>query len=175
MSRRIDALKFGVPILLSVTVVYFGFGGEIAKVSSCESTVTKYVTAEYSEVSTSIDIEGNLTTDTEYWSKQASNKNTVATLNGEVSFVSGRFEVYESNGYSYPRMPDHDISMKLDSNFDRFAFHDQRNLSVGIVTVLDGEHSSFDDPITKTKSCIDKLNSHVYIKTWYGITYSSEF
>lgn len=174
MDRK-EVLIITVSVASISAFIYFGFGGEIAVISKCESTVSKYVTAEYSETTVGIDMEGNAYTDTDYWSEPASAVNTVTTVNGENIIVNGNFNYTESSGYFSPDMPRHDVSMKSDYDFDNFQFHNDKNLKVSIKSIDTGEYGYFQDPISKTAICIDKLDSHVYIETWYTITYSSDF
>jgi len=137
-----------------VVLVWFGFGEETYRITQCQSTVSKYVTAEMSELST--DFEGNLEVD--YWSEQASEVYTESVIN-EMPV--------------YPPMPPHDKSFKNDSDFDNFRFHTDTKLTVRGTNSL-GD-TSFTQHISKAESCLDRLEQFISVDTWYTITYSSDF
>lgn len=145
--------------ILSIGVfVFVGFDVKQYKIDSCESTISKYVTAEYSETSLEIDYEGKTYMDTDYWSEQASAVNGVSFIN-EVPV--------------YPEMPAHDLSMSKGRNFDRFKYHTDTNLTISASNLLD--NVTFKEPIGQAAQCIKSLNEFADIKTWWTIAYSSDF
>jgi len=158
--------------LLFTVVVFAGLSEKMYKVAECRATVNRYVTAEYSETSTSIDFEGNLSVDTDYWSEPASNTHRITTVNGELA--SSDFEG-SSVSYQafYPPMPQWDNSMRRHADFDNFKKHTDTNLTVFIK--LNEESDYFSNPISDNPKCIGKLNNTIIVDTWYGITYGSEF
>lgn len=139
-------------------LVWLGFGTEPYRVDVCRSTVSKYVTAEFSELVTGIDFEGKIYTELDTWSDAASNVFTETVVN-EAPF--------------YPPMPEHDTTIKSEPNFDNFRFHTETKFTVEAYN--DNDRTSFDDDITKAPSCISKLGKNVMVNTWWTLTYSSDF
>ena len=135
-------------------LVWFGFGEETYRITQCQSTVSKYVTAEMS--SYELNFEGEFEHD--YWSEQASEVYTESVIN-EMPV--------------YPPMPPHDKSFKRDSDFDRFSFHTDSKLTVRGINSLGA--TSFTQSISKAESCLDRLEEFISVDTWYTITYSSDF
>ena len=125
--------------------VYLGFGEEGFKVESCTATVSKYVTAEFSD--------GD-----DWWSEAVSPVHTITKYN----------EMPE-----YPTMPAYDKSEGVGWEFDRFEFHVDEKLSIH---ALNGKESTtFTDKIHKTSQCLDNLGFYIKVKTWWYITYGSDF
>lgn len=149
--------------------IFCGYGTEINKVSDCVTTVKKYVTAEYSDIDCGIDFEGNSYCDTDHWSEPASDTFEIVTVNGIISYKKGVFEEGFNNGYYFPPMPLHDKSMKSQSDFDSFADHIDSKLEVQT------EKNRFTEPVHKTESCLKKIGGRIFVKTWYGISYGSDF
>jgi len=151
-------------ILIASSVVGFaafvglGFNTTSYQIDTCTSKVSKYVTAEYSELETGIDMNGDFYSETNYWSEPAS----------EV-FI----EVVTNSTPVYPPMPAHDTSMRRESDFDNFKFHTDASLTV---SGFDEEgRTVFTENISKATSCLNKLDAVVEVKTWYTITYGSNF
>lgn len=144
-------------VALAIFVV-LGFGSDDYKITSCYSTVYKYVTAEYSETTFGIDSEGMPTTDTSYWSEPAS-------------------EVYSENAINdivaYPPMPPHNKALANDHDFDNFQFHTDTNLLIRASNTE--EKTSFNEAISKAAGCINNINTTVVVKTWWTITYGTDF
>lgn len=138
--------------------IYAGFDTREYQVDVCRSTVSKYVTAEFSEVITGIDMEGDIYTEVDYWSDQASEVHT-ETVSNERPF--------------YPDMPEHDVSIKNESNFDSFKFHVDTKLTVEAFN--DDERTSFNEEITKSEGCLNMIGNNVAVKRWWSITYGSDF
>lgn len=145
-------------LCVATIIVCAGFNTKMYKVAACTSTVTKYVTAEYSEMTSGIDMDGDLYTETDYWSEPAS-------------------EVYSIKKYNelpeYPPMPEHNTSMKRDFHFDNFQFH--TDTKVEVAASSPGDTTMFTVGISKAAHCISKLESDVEVDTWYTITYNSDF
>jgi len=145
-------------VIVLLVFAGLGFGDEIFKVETCTARVSKYVTAEFSETTTSTDSEGNPTIDTDYWSEAVSPVNTISKLNAMPE---------------YPEMPDYDRSAKNDYDFDRFEFHTDATLTT---YATNGEESTvFTDGIHKTAACLNTIGAVVVVKTWWFITYGSDF
>lgn len=145
-------------LVIAMAVTFSGFSQEMYKVNECHSIVTKYVTAEYSETTTSLDMDGNVSTDTDYWSEPASEVYSITKVN----------ELPE-----YPPMPTHDISMKREFDFDNFKFH--TDASVKVLASQMKNKTQFSVGINQAGKCIAKVDSVVIVDTWYSITYSSNF
>ena len=145
-------------VLVLLLLIWAGFSQRMYTVISCSSTVSRYVTAEYSETYVSVDMEGMPTTEYNYYSSPASEVYTITKIN----------EMPE-----YPPMPDHDTSMGTDFDFDNFQFHTDTNLAV--LAKDAGGSTAFSTSISKAKSCIESINHAVIVDTWYTITYSSDF
>lgn len=166
--------KLKVVILVGLILLFcFGFKSKEATITECKSTVTKYVTAEFSELVTGIDFEGNFYTATDSWSDDASLKFTSVTIDGDLNSSNYNFNNTQSNGYYLPPMPKHDGNMSKTPNFDRFRYHNDSNLKVSIYS--DGERDYFNDPIGFTEKCINKLQTAITVKNWYFISYGSEW
>lgn len=144
-------------VLLGV-LVWFGFDVEEYQVDVCRSTVSKYVTAEFSEIVSGIDFEGNFYTEIDSWSDQASDVFTETVVNEIIV---------------YPPMPDHDKTLSREVNFDNFRFHTDKKFTVEAFNVE--SRTSFDDDISKAGACIKNLDTYVDVKTWWTITYASDF
>jgi len=157
-----DAQRNLAVIACLLIFIGLGFGDEIFKVETCTARVSKYVTAEYSEdyTATHIDGDGNVSTslETRYWSRNVSQVNTISKLN----------EMPE-----YPEMPNYDMSAADDYDFDRFQFHSDETLTTYATA---GEESTvFTDGINKTAACLNTIGAVVVVKTWWFITYGSDF
>lgn len=163
----------GIAVIFLLTIFIFsGFSEKMYQVAECRATVNRYVTAEYSETSVSMDMDGNIYTDTDYWSEPASDTYRIITINGELasSDFKGSSVSYKS---FYPPMPQWDKSMSSHTDFDSFRKHTDTDLKVLIK--LNGESDRFSSPISDNPNCIAKLNGTIIVDTWYGITYDSEF
>lgn len=158
MKYDLSNLKKPALIVSAVAVIAgsaAGLGSTVMMIDECSSTVTRYVTAEYSEVS--VNFDGEVEVDS--WSEKASKVNSITTVN----------ELPE-----YPKMPPHDKRMSNGADFDKFKFHTDTNLSVVASSYANGV-VYFEDPIHKAGSCVSKLGEPVDVKTWYGMTYGSDF
>ena len=150
-----------------------GFGSSKSIVQNCTATVKRYVTAENSEptVEPSSDGEGRMTvcTDTDYWSEPASVVLSVTTVDGEILNTSEVAEV--KYGVGFPPMPPHDTSMSMVLDFDRFQYHTDTSLYIGIKDAV-GRLDKVSKSISYNQKCIDNLKQIVPVSTWYGINYS---
>lgn len=153
-TDRKSLIVSAIAFVVSSTAIYAGYSKNMSVLKECHASVKRYVTAEYSEVSTSIDMEGNVSTSTDFWSEPASEVYSTLKIN----------ELPE-----YPPMPSKWLEMRRDYGFDNFQEHTDTNLK--IVT----GNTSFSEPIGDTKKCLDKLNQVIIVKTWYGISYGSEW
>lgn len=163
-----------ISILMCICVaVYLGFGKDIAKVTGCIAEVKKYVTAEYSEVSTYLDSEGVMQVETDYWSEAASDVHKTTTVNGDLYTSSTGNNVTLVGVNYYPPMPQHDTGLSRGAGFDRFKKHTDTKLTISNEGL--GKHDSFVEGIGSSAKCLSKLNKFITINTWYGISYSSDF
>ena len=144
--------------------IYFGFDYKLDRILSCHASVTKYVTAEYSE--TTLGFEGQLETD--YWSDPASEVYRVSFSNGGAPTTSHDMELTGTGNLYYPPMPApyKDYSRV---GFDGFQQHTKTSLEVYI------QGSSFSEPLSKYPECVDKIDRFARIDTWYGFSYASNF
>lgn len=156
-----------------VFLIWFGFGESKADITKCESTVTKYVTAEFSEFVTGIDMDGDVYTELDSWSDAASLIFITVSVDGYLESNSHNFNVNELSGYFSPPMPEHNIKAKREPHFDNFRYHNQGNLK--IYTYSNDGYDSFNDPIGLTSKCISKLQTEIIVKQWYSISYGSEW
>jgi hypothetical protein len=173
-SRNIKILLISIiTVILSITI-WNGFDQDSALVKRCVVHTEKYVTAEYSDEECSTDMDGILTCDTDYWSKDASDRWTATTVNNElVSTNVNKDEVVKTAyGYYETNTPPHDLSLKKDFDFDNFEKHATRNLTVYINR--NGKTDTFSEDPSQNPQCIKKFNhgDNITIKTWYGISYS---
>ncbi len=111
--------------------------------------------------------------DTDYWSEAASEVFVVVTTNGELS--TRGLQTTIQYGAHYPPMPPHNTRMRRDMDFDNFSFKTKAELKVHVTDEITGESSTFSDPISSNPRCVEKLNQFISVKTWYGITFGSDF
>ncbi len=71
------------------------------------------------------------------------------SVNGYLESSNYDFNEVERNGYFEPPMPKHDTSVKEESNFDSFRYHNKGSLK--IYTYNDDGYDNFSDPINLTK------------------------
>lgn len=161
--------------LTACFLVWFGFGTEYAKVNTCQAIVTKKVTAEFSEVTSSLNADGTISTDIDSWSEDASPTYKVVTDNGDVSYISHNFDLTRSGDVYWPPMPKHDPSFSRDLDFDNFKYRTDSTLKVYTTFTISGEPSVFTEPVSRYGKCLNKLQNYIQVKTWYGISYSSDF
>ena len=171
----------GIGATVAFGAIWFGFDHTSGVITDCAATVSTYVTAEYSETvtETSTDADGNLvtTTSTNYWSNLASEVYTTTTVtnaNGQSLHVNHDFDNTLKYSAYYPPMPEYDRSLSNDFHFYNFKFHTDASITV-YSELIDGTSTKFSDTITKNTLCINNIDSYAIIKTWYGITYSSDF
>ena len=149
---------FGICAAVLAIFIWLGFGSADYKIDTCYSTVSRYVTAEYSETTIGIDMEGDTYMETDYWSEPASEVYAEDALNEHVV---------------YPPMPKHYKSMASDYDFDSFQFHTDTNL---LIRASNTEESTrFNESISQVAGCLNNLNTTVVVKTWWTITYGTDF
>lgn len=162
--------------LLAAGATWFGFDHTYGKVLECKITSEAWVTAEYSEYSTYVNADGTVGSQTDYWSEPASERYTAITRNGELTGVYGHFEpIRTGNNYYKPPMPAWDGSMSNDPDFDNFEQRRESKLTVTTHLTVEDVSSTFTSSARKNTMCLDKLDNYIQVKTWYGITYDSEF
>lgn len=160
-----------------VSVIGFGFDSKHATIDSCDSVVTKWVEADFSETTTSIcwDMEDGSAytcTETDYWSIDASIRSEVISANGKL--IRGDSAGLSKFGNHVPDMPPYDSSIARMSNFDRFSEHTHAVFTV-YITDREGVEDEFTSEFEHYRSCTDLLGKETEIKTWYGITFNSNF
>lgn len=163
----------GLAVIAILILVVLGFDKRTATLEDCWGSVSTYVTAEFSEMSTEVDSEGNLYTDWDHWSEPASVVNKVVTHNGTLFSINGNFTTKESAGTWYPPIPDKWDVMRKDASFDDFKNHIDATLRVHVREHVSGEKSDIGQNVRKANSCIERLDSIIIVSTWYGITFSS--
>lgn len=158
-----------------VGFVWYGFGEDQGIVQECEVIVQKYVTAEYSEYSCGLDMEGNTSCDTDYWSEEASDTFKVVTLNNQIAYSNVEDEWISQSTYGFyePPMPPHDVSMKKDFDFDNFQNH--RDVTMRVYVERKGEKDYFTESESYHNTCntMREKQGFITIKTWYGISYGA--
>jgi len=176
MIRELEENKVVIiVVLLSIAIFFYGFDSKDSLVKRCDSTYSKYVVANYSETTMAIDMDGNVYSDYDSWTEPASDVFRVITVNGVLNGQSDVFEVIKNGDYYLPKnMPPHDQAMKRERDFDNFSFLSKSNLEIYIYSE-NGGHDKFNEPISDTSLCISKIDQYVVVKTWYSISYSSDF
>lgn len=173
-NKKIKILIFSSLTLMILISIWHGFSQDSALVKRCVVNTEKYVTAEYSDETCSTDIDGNLSCDTDYWSKDASERWRATTVNNELFITNvNKDEVFKTAyGYYDTNTPPHDLSFKSDFYFDNFEKHSVSNLTVHINR--NGETDTFEENASQNTKCIKNLNygDNITIKTWYGISYA---
>lgn len=163
----------GVGIALIFAFTAGGFGERSEIVEQCESSVSKSVRANYSELETGIDFDGEVYTSWNTWSEPASDVFTVKTLDGKVHSTSHRFELHDRGGYFAPPMPEHDTRMKGGRHFSRFSKGTSSNLKV---RTFDGEKQrSFDTDVKGSNRCVEFIGRPITVSTWWGISYDTDW
>ena len=164
-------------ILLLIVTIWYGYDKTVGVIINCKAITQKYVTAEYSEDTVEICYDADYIpytcTDTEYWSEPASDTWVAIAINGELTMASA--DTHIDNGAHYTDTPPHNINLRRTRNFDRFKKHTDTKLTITTKDEFTKEITTFSEPITKTANCNMKVNKPVIVKTWYGITYGSEF
>lgn len=161
-------------LAVALTIVAYGFEKRLASLEECWGTVSTYVTAEYSETTTEVDMDGNLTTEVDTWSEPASEVYKAITLNGELYSFNNDFSPVERNSVWYPPMPAKREEMSIDVSFDNFENRTDTRLTLKVRENLSGEVHNVNQRIGKTKSCLNQLGSTIVITTWYGIAITSD-
>ena len=150
-------IGFGCTFGLGV-FIWAGFNTSQYRIDICRSEVSKYVTAEYSEMISGVDMNGNFYSEMDTWSERASETYKNVAVNEMVD---------------YPPMPEHDISLKKEPHFDGFRFHTNGKLTVEAFSYTD--RTIFTEDISKSTKCLSKLDQYVDIKTWWSVSYGSDF
>jgi len=164
-------------VIVVVTVAY-GFDSKQSRLVTCETRVNSYVVAHYSEYipETCIDFEDMMPYDcstTNSWTDAASDVYRTVSINGELINTSHEFSTNERGGVFYPPMPAHDVSMSRINHFDNFQRKTDGALTV--VTKFLEVQDTFIEPMSKTLSCIEKIDKFIEVKSWYGRSYGSDF
>lgn len=165
-------------VVLINLLIWLGYGHAVNTVTVCNASVTKYVTAEFSETSyySCTDSNGyiSMCSDTDYWSEPVSRRYQATTINGKQTGQNYQGDVNTIQyGVVYPPMPSYDTSAKGQLYFDNFRNHTDTLLVIGLQDIKTKEVDSVRDPISKNVKCVDAVGKHVFAKTWYGITYSA--
>jgi len=166
-TKRNIAIGVSVAILAAL-----GFGERESYITSCESTVTKYVQANFSEVVTGVGADGKIYTEVDTWEEDVSPRFKVVTVDGNLTSTSHDFEPIERLGYYSPPMPWNSKLLKGHVDFDNFSKHTISELRVHNYSEAGG-YDSFTQSISKTGKCIDKIQDVITVKTWYTISYST--
>ncbi len=152
-------------IIFAVGFVWMGYGVEGLEIESCYAKSKKYITAEYSDTTVGVDMEGNVYTDTDYWSEPASDVWIVHTHNGNIDDTGYPFDI--SNGLAVVQYPPHDKSMSRDSYFDNFSQHSRNTYTTYF---KDGTYTN--DGFHVHDRCMESIGGIIAVKTWYTIRYS---
>lgn len=157
-------LSIGFGLLAAVALVREGFGSTSGVIDNCEAIVKRWVTAEYWNP-----------WDEDFWSEPASEVNNATTLNGEYHSGTNDVTNVDKFGVHWPPLPRRWLEMKKESHFNGFKKHTTTELIVFNYNKAEEKTNHFSEPISKNAVCISKLSQTVRIKTWYGITYGSDF
>ena len=159
-------------------IIWGGYGTQEEEIINCTVQASYYITAEYSESYPSVgfDANGNMATtiETDYWSEIASDVNSVITINGEIIEVRGKSAGYTKERWGVPVMGSPNQQMK-NGDFDRFKNHYDVKLTIETWNDEDQERTNFTEPTAKNVACIENVDSIIDVKTWYGISYGSDF
>lgn len=179
MEKLVTFIKNNKNILSGLTVLttlgFGGFGERQETITQCKSVAKKFWLAEYSEIEVSVDGEGNVSTDTDSWTEPASEVFKVVSIDGELMETSHDIDVTQLNGYFIPSNNPVQWPVPNSSDLDRVTPRSTGDLSVSTYDPVSADYGQFSDPITKTRKCINMLRQSVTIKTWYSISYSSDF
>jgi|TARA_R110000851_G_scaffold219766_2_gene372484 hypothetical protein len=171
---------------ISMSVIYilvwFGYDVRYDTIRQCEVESVAYVTAEFSETypSTYINLDGDVvaTIETDYWSEAASDVYVFITINGVLTKSNGVLNKWSSEGWAMPKMPSHwgyDKNLRNRFDFDGYKYHMQTKLTVNAINADSYEDHSFTESTNKNLLCISKVDEAVEVKTWWGISYGSDF
>ena len=161
----------GLTIATLTVGIYFSLDTEIIELSECHAHTKRYVVAEFSEVSTSIDSEGYVSTDVDYWEEDASEVWEAITVNGELEFSSSD-SVKSEYGIFYPtNYPPVTIDYSKDFDFDR----NKKKLSEQVTIYFTDSERTMSEGVKNYPKCIENIGKLVYVKTWFGMPYSIEY
>jgi len=180
MLDKIKNLDKGYKWLLGLAIVIpsviaLGYSEKVTTVYGCVSTYSRYVLAQYYKTNLGLNPDGTTRTYIESWTEPASDVYLVKTVNGELESTSHDFDVIMIGSYYAPKeMPIHDTGMRHEYGFSRFIKKNVGNLTISTQSEEDGI-DNFSEEIGKTSSCIDRIDRPTIIKTWYSISYGSNF
>ena len=163
-------------ITLATVIISQGFGYSRVKVNHCVTTTTAQIIANYSAIETYRDAEtGDLKTETVYWTERASPLVSVTMEDGQIVGLLNTKDLEYQWGVALPALPRADQYHRRDVDFDYFSTRRDNSLSVEYTDVDTKVKGHFTQPIKSTPKCLDKINLNISAKTWYGITYGSNF
>ena len=149
------------------TLGALGFSQEVTTIQECKVVSKKWVVANFSEIEFGVDSEGLPDTTVNRWSEPASEVHEAITINGEL--FNGNSGNHPVGSYYVPHKPATWGEVQDAINFDGYQARHQTTLYITT------DKDTFTDPVKKNLECISKLKSHVFVKTWYGISYSMEY
>jgi hypothetical protein len=181
-KKTMVLLSMAFIITVIFNLVWFGYNVRHDIIRQCEVESVAYVTAEFSETypETYIGADGYIETtiETDYWTEAASDVYVFITINGALSESHGVLNKWSNEGWAIPAMPSHwayDKNLRNRYDFDRYKFHLDTKLTVNAVSSEDYEDYSFTESTNKNLLCISKVDETVEVKTWWGISYGSDF
>ena len=150
--------------------VWYGFNTEQHKIVQCKAVTSKWVSAEYSDTTVGLDMEGNLTTDTDYWSEPASDVFTIYTVDGVIQPTDLQYSV-QYGDIAVPIYPSRLEIMSKNVDFDNFQNHESNQY---YVFFEDGDYATHGLSVHPT--CMERMKFEklVTVNVWYGIKRSIE-
>ena len=179
LNDKQKKIAIGVGCAVVPLLIWLGFSERNEDITQCKVTAKNYITANYSrEVpDTCYDEDGNpyQCWTTKHWSLAASEVNVTITIDGNITNQNSEVVDMGIGAYWRPVQPQHNLAMANNYDFDRFSFTKTESLSISTYDKTDGERSVFSEPAYKNPLCINMLQKEISVKTWYSISYGSDF
>lgn len=168
-DNRNITLLIGSGFTILAVVIFAGFNVKELTTTHCTSYSTIYKVANFSEVTTGVDMDGNLYSDTDYWYEPVSHiyyaklhNLSVIDSNIEYKINDNRVAVL-NNDFPYDR------SAKGSRDFDNFS---TKKETINKQFFNDGDHVTINS--NHYLSCFNSIDESTKVKYWYNISYGVE-
>ncbi len=157
------SITIGVIVLLFFIV--YGFNTKTLETSFCSSESTIFMQANFSEINSGYDFEGNYYSETDYWDERVSEKYYVRMHNLEVNDANIEYTLngdiaYPSTNFHYSK------AAQKHSDFDNFSL---KKSSTILQHFTNGEYVSINN--NSYSQCYLSINEPTKVKYWYSIAY----
>jgi hypothetical protein len=156
----------GVILAITLFLIWFGFDSHTSSIESYSTEFHTYVIANYSEIETGVDYNGEVYTETDSWREVVSEHWSVKTFLDSIVEYNCPKEMIKGHTCETP-----EISLPHDKGSDFDSYREIRDLTY-YVDYGDGDYSIVD--LEKYNRAKEKLYQKVIVNTWYGNAYSFE-